>query len=128
MRLPAAFHESAHACVAVRLGYVVSWARIDDRGGRVMYDVPRSEHDAIVILISGTIAQRRVAPHSPIGVTDGARMAALPVDRYWAEAEALVTELWPRIEALAARLLERSHLDGIEVEQVGRGMEARWCS
>jgi hypothetical protein len=128
LRRCAAYHESGHACVAVTLGHPVAWAWISDVAGRMSYAAPLGERDQTIILLAGTIAQHRAEPHSPLGQSDAARLAALPVDRYRAEAERLVTRHWSLIEDVAAALLDHGEVSGFEVEQLSRGMKAAWCS
>jgi hypothetical protein len=128
MRIAASYHESGHAVVAAMLGYSVDWAEISDTRGRCAFGMPQTERHEALILLAGTAAQHRACPHTPLGRSDARRIAMLPADRYRYEAEALVERHWPLVEDVAARLLERGEVGGVEVYQVCSGLRAQWVS
>jgi hypothetical protein len=131
LRRAVAYHEAGHCAVAWALGYQCFFAWVKDDSGYMEHAAPRDERHAAIILIAGGVAQWRVAPASPQGVSDAQRIAALDprlAACCWAEAEMLVARHWGLIEDVAARLMESGEVSGIEVTQVCLGLKAQWCS
>jgi hypothetical protein len=112
LRRAVAFHEAAHCAAALALGYRVTEARLHVRGGETRFTQPNNTHDAAVIAAAGTVAQMRVAPDSPITMSDDAAIVAESLDRgAWRDADRLVDEFWPLIQKIASELLERGQLE-----------------
>jgi len=141
-RLLFAFHEAGHCVGAEAFGLPVQRVCVfhyaQPRGDGLMAGYTERVHtDAAPIresigLAAGAIAEDRaratlgLPPADPVGASRDDAMSEsflrgfTPAVRARARtfAEAAVTEQWPAVEAIAAALLARSHLDGAEVRRI----------
>ena len=112
IRTAVAYHEAGHTVSAVVLGCRVTAAWVHGQGGRTVFSTPRNDWDAAVIALSGTIAQLRAVPGSPLTASDDFKIIDACSDRRGccAEAEAIVDERWDLIRRVAAELLDHGEL------------------
>ena len=139
-------HEAGHFVAARRFGVPVVRVTVNpeqDEGGIVLghvkfrsgdKDPPSLAHRMLVIALAGPIAQRKIAPRSPVrknGSSDFA-FAALHSEtassspmaagalRRWAglEATTLVEREWPLIQHVAALLIEHRTIEGDKLERM----------
>ena len=134
-----AYHEAGHAVISMKLGYKYLYVTIipdGDRLGHVCCENPlMGDHDdkirhALKVLIAASLAEGKHLGSPTWGdAEDRARatdLALLATDRDTERAEALINEMigeaqklveqhWPDIEALAQRLLVNGKVNFLEV-------------
>lgn len=136
-----AFHEAAHACVAILLGTPVASVSIDvDRhGGEMRPNIPGSREDldtAVLVRLAGGSAEKRLSgDHTGAGAdyeyVDALLRACLNTDdrgvldehlrRCEALSDAYVAECWHWISRVAAALIRHRTLRGDQVAGLMEG-------
>jgi hypothetical protein len=114
-----AYHEAAHAIVAAHFGLVVDQVGVEVAArleAGVVVAVRGRPLVRATVLAAGGEAERQLTGQEPRGIeADDAeldRMHPPTAARGRAEARRLVVALWPYIEALAAVIVEYTHMSG----------------
>jgi hypothetical protein len=122
----AAFHEAAHAVVALALGGRVRIVEIGSRPHAIC--LHRTAADKAITALAGDLAEQRSCPWSPWNANVDFEVACDAAEHlapaaslealkgFLDKAKALLEAHWPEVEAIANALLERGKLTGEEID------------
>ncbi len=137
-----AYHEAGHAVAAIVRGVRVKHATIAPSGNSAGHvhlpgHMPKqigAMHDRGMIALAGEAAQRRFSPRSvrqhhggsdremvrefALRASGSAKVAQCLVDLWQAQADDLMQARWAAVQRIAAALLERQTVDGVELRRL----------